>query len=224
MPVLDENGVAIVVAPTRLCRVGRDTNPIGYSSIAPEIDDEDKLGHRFDVLGAGVMYACTLPVGAYSESVQTYRPSAASYAACQKAQPGFMVAGNLPADWRTHRRLVGFSTAGGPPFVDVDATETHTALNRHLGPDLSGLGYDKLNVSLVRSDHRLLTRLISMWVYLEDLPDGSPRYSGIRFVSKLGDHECWALFEGTPIADVDLRLIPLDELQAACDPLGIWAH
>lgn len=221
---LDSNRVALVDAPGRLFRVGRDTAPIAYSYITPDIDSEDDLGYRFDVLGAGVMYAATQPAGAYTETVQKYRLTAATHAACATTQPGQMVSGNLPADWRDHRRLVGFTVPGGLPFLDIDVSDSHTALTRHLGAELADLGYEYLDIALVRSEHRLLTRLIAMWAYLETLSDGSPRYSGIRFVSKLEDYECWALFEGVPITEVELQLIPLDELQAACQPLGIWAH
>lgn len=224
MSSLDENLVAVVDAPRRLYRVGRDTNPIAYSYITPDIDADDKLGYRFDVLGAGVMYASTVPLGAYTETVQNYRLTASTYAACAKAQPGLMVSGNLPADWRDHRRLIGFSVPDGLPFLDVDASDSHTALTRQLGAELAGLGFEHLDIAVVRSNHRLVTRLIATWSYLQTMTDGSPRYSGIRFVSKLGHYECWALFEGVPIADVELSLIRLDDLQAACKPLGVWAH
>ncbi|WP_454296046.1 RES domain-containing protein [Salana multivorans] len=221
---LDDLGLAVVDVSRRVCRVGRATNPVGYSFIAPEVDRDDALGYRFDVVGAGVMYAATKPAGAYAETVQAYRPTAATYAATQHVQPGLMVAGNLPASWRTDRRLVTFALPGGLPFLDVEKPASHTALTRHLGAELTELGYAHLDVSLVRSEHRLLTRLISVWAYLQELPDGSPRYGGIRFISKLGDHECWAIFDGAPVADVETQLIPLGDLQRACTPLGVWAH
>lgn len=224
MDHLDDLGIAVVDAPAKLYRVGRDTNPIAYSYITPDVDQNDKLGYRFDVAGAGVMYAATEPVGAYTETVQSFRLSAATLAACKATQPGLMVSCNIPADWRDHRRLITFTVPGGLPFLDVDATASHTELTRHLAAELVSLGYEALDVSLVRSNHRLLTRLIATWTYLEERADGSPRYSGIRFVSKLGDHECWALFEGVPIADVETTVIPLNDLQDACRPLRIWAH
>lgn len=223
-PTLDEAGMAVVNAPAKLYRVGRDTKPIGYSYITPEIDRDDTLGYRFDVLGAGVMYAATQPVGAYTESVQKFRLTAATHAAVRKTQQGHMVSGNLPADWRDHRRIIGFAVPGGLPFLDVEAPETHTALTRVLGPDLDALGVAVLDVPTVRSERRLVTRLIATWAYLEELVDHSPRYSGIRFVSKLGDHECWALFEGTPVDSVQPKIIPIDDLRSACEPLDVWAH
>ncbi|MDR3068558.1 MAG: hypothetical protein LBU50_03550 [Cellulomonas sp.] len=134
---LDGDGLAVVDAPAKLYRVARDTNPVGYSYITPDIYADDNRGYRFDVLGAGVLYASTHSEGAYTETVQGYRLTAATAAACAKAHPGLMAAGSIPADWRTHRRLVAFSLPGALPFVDVDATETHTALTRHLAAELN---------------------------------------------------------------------------------------
>ncbi len=224
MRALDPRGVAVVDPPTPLYRVGRDTAPVAFSYIAPEIDARDDLGYRFDVLGAGVMYAATTDQGAYTETVQKFRVNAETAAAAKRTQPDLMTAGSLPADWREHRRLHSFTIRNGLPFVDVDDTRSHTALTHHLAGDLAALGYSNLDVSVVRSEHRLLTRLIATWVYLQEDSSGTPAYSGIRFVSKLGDHECWALFEGVPVADIQSTLIPLPDLRQACDSLGIWAH
>ena len=224
-PAIDSNGVATVNPPTRLCRVGRDTAPVAFSYITPDVDKKGDRGYRFDVLGAGVMYAATEPIGAYTETVQQYQVDATTAAWVKKSQPGLMVNGNLPYDWREHRRIVSFTLNVSLPFLDIEATQNHTALTSHLAGDLAGLGVAKLDVSVVRSNQRLVTRLIAMWAYLqEDKTTGAKQYAGIRFMSKLGGHECWAIFEGAPISDIETSLIDLDELHQACEPLGVWAH
>lgn len=222
---MDGNGMVVVNPPARLFRVGRDTSPVAFSYITPDVDEEDDRGFRFDVLGAGVMYAATMRAGAYTETVQQFQVTARTAQWARRSQPHLMVNGNLPYDWREHRRMVSFRLDVSLPFLDVEATQSHTSLTSHLAGDLAELGVDKLNVSVVRSDRRRVTRLIAMWAYLqEDASTGAKRYAGIRFVSKLGDHECWAIFEGAPITDIETSLIDLDELRQACNPLGIWPH
>lgn len=35
------------------------------------------------------------------------------------------------------------------------------------------------------------------------------RYDGIRYLSRLGgDKECWVVFEGTPLVEVERRAVP----------------
>ncbi|MEX5295681.1 hypothetical protein QYM41_10405 [Kocuria sp. CPCC 205268] len=48
----------------------------------------------------------------------------------------------------------------------------------------------------MRSERRLLTRLIATWAYRAADPKSNyAMYCGIRDVSKIGHHECWAIFE-----------------------------
>jgi len=54
----------------------------------------------------------------------------------------------------------------------------------------------------------LLTRAIASWAYAAGDADGS-QYSGIRYLSRLGEHECWAVFDGTPIIELERTTIEL---------------
>ncbi|MFI7481892.1 RES domain-containing protein [Kocuria sp. M1R5S2] len=198
---LDRNNVMVCEPDTELWRVGRSTGPMYFSRIASENAEDDRAGNRFDVLGGGVLYAAAEPVGAYTETLQGFRPSTATRAAAQEHQPGLMLAGDVPRDWREKRSLAQFLVQSATPFVDVESPQTHRALEHHLASELAGLGVANLDISAVRSERRLLTRLIATWVYRAADPNTDyAMYCGIRYVSKIGNQECWAVFEGTELS------------------------
>ena len=86
----------------------------------------------------------------------------------------------------------------------VEGRPLHGALEHHLTGDLDALGVPHLDVSVVRSEHRLLTRLIATCAYRAAAPETNyAMYSSIRYVSKIGNHECWAIFEGTELPLLD---------------------
>ena len=58
---------------------------------------------------------------------------------------------------------------------------------------------ENLDVAAVRGPNRLLTRAIASWLYSRTDAHGQPLYAGIRYVSRLGDSECWTIFGGTPV-------------------------
>jgi hypothetical protein len=41
---------------------------------------------------------------------------------------------------------------------------------------------------------------LSTWLYTQASDEDIPLYGGIRYVSKLGEYECWAVFDNTPLA------------------------
>lgn len=58
--------------------------------------------------------------------------------------------------------------------------------------------------------------------YAQD--SGSPKYSGIRYMSRvLPNEECWAVFEGTPIVEVSRRSIDVGDpdLKTVADTWGL---
>ncbi|WP_308467126.1 hypothetical protein [Rathayibacter soli] len=61
------------------------------------------------------------------------------------------------------------------------------------------IGIGKLDVATVRGPSRLLTRAVASWVYSQVDDHGPALYAGICCVSRLGDFECWVIFEGTPV-------------------------
>jgi hypothetical protein len=68
-----------------------------------------------------------------------------------------------------------------------------------------------LDVAAVRGPSRLLTRGLATWIYSQTDARGRPRYGGIRYVSRLGDFECWAIFDGTTVEVIDEVSIEADD-------------
>lgn len=183
-------------------------------------------GNRFDVPGGGVLYAATQAQGAFAETLARYRPSAAMRALPREPDEHFMEAGAVPADWRTRRQLVSFRLTDPLPFLDVDHPATHTFLMDALGTELDALGYDELDVGALRGRDRFLTRAIAEWSYAAVDDEGKPLYSGIRYGSRLGSHECWAIFEGTQIVDASAYTISKsdDRLLEVARDFGLSVH
>lgn len=66
----------------------------------------------------------------------------------------------------------------------------------------TSLGADHLDVGHVRGPDSLLTRAIAAWVYAQTDEEGAPLYSGLRYLSRTGDFECWAIYDGTSVLEV----------------------
>lgn len=155
-------------------------------------------GNRFDVPGGGVLYCCSQLGGCYRETLARFRPDP-TLAHLDEGTPNhFMAAGMVPASWRDARRTYTLSLEDAAPFVDVEHEETRALLDQVLDGRIA----DSLDVSDVRGRDRLLTRAIAEWVYTQVDEDDDGAYSGVRYMSRHGDFECWAVFDGTPIDDV----------------------
>lgn len=187
-------------------RVARSGSLENFSRIQPQDAPLPNSGNRFDVLGGGVLYAATKIEGCYAETLARFRPSPAVLAAIGN-EAGYMNPGGVPADWREQRRKYLLRAERPLPFLDVEAPETHTFLTHELAAELAAIGVPTaLDVPRLRDSNRLVTRLIAQWAYAATDENDLPIYSGIRYVSRLGDWECWAIFEetelelGTPMA------------------------
>jgi len=202
-------------------RVARSDDPLRFAMIDPADAPLPHAGNRFDVPGGGVLYCATTPAGCYAETLARFRPSAAVRAAVEGEDPGFMVCGGVPADWRARRLKVTVEAVAPLPFLDVEHPATHEYLTTVLAQQITTLPAPlhapAIDVSVIRGSNRLLTRLVAAWAFAATDNGGDPQYGGIRYVSRLGDHECWAIFEGTEIieraretitrADTDLRAV-----------------
>lgn len=114
-----------------------------------------------------------------------------------------MLAGDVPRDCRQRRSLVQFLVQSPAPCVDLESPQTHRALERHLAGDLDAPGITGPDIPVVRSERRLVTRLIATWDHRAADPETNyAMYCGIRYDSKIGNHECWAIF-----ADTELSLL-----------------
>lgn len=192
----------LVSPPPRLYRVARSDNPLRFSQIDPADVPLPGAGNRFDVPGDGVLYCATQPAGCYAETLARFRPSAAVRAAVQDEDPHFMVCGGVPADWRARRLKVTAETVDALPFLDVEDERTHDFLTTELAREMAALSVPLIDVSIIRGPKRLITRAVSAWAYSAPDDEGNFIYSGIRYMSRLGDHECWAIFEGTDVREI----------------------
>ena len=98
---------------------------------------------------------------------------------------GFMDAGSVPADWRQRRTAVHVRFRKDACFLDVEFPATHQFLRVELAPAIAALELGDLDVAAVRGPDRRVTQMISEWAYMAR-DDERTRYSGIRYVSRLG--------------------------------------
>ena len=92
-----------------------------------------------------------------------------------------------------------------------------------MAPELGGLAVDQLDVATVRGSNRLITRAVAAWAYAASDDDDLPRHSGIRYMSRLGEYECWAVFDGNRINEISRSTIEANnpDLKAAADHFGL---
>lgn len=197
----------LLYPPPELWRVGRTPEPLNFSEINPSDAQNRVGGNRFDVPGGSLLYAATRAEGAFAETLARFRPTAAIRALPREADEHFMAPGAVPADWRTRRQIVSFGLLDPLPFVDVDHPATHSHLVAQIPSRLRSLGYETLDAATLRGKDRFLTRAIAEWLYSCVDDDGNYLYSGIRYGSRLGEYECWAIFDGAIIEQVSVAAI-----------------
>jgi hypothetical protein len=206
--------LVLVDPPAELWRVERAEPALRFSQLSLVDATNDRAGNRFDVPGAGVLYGATHPEGGYAETLAGFRPRAALVRALStmESDPGRVRPGEIDQEWLISRRLRSFATVSALPFVDVESPLTHTHLTRAAGDVLMQAGIENLDVAHIRGPSRRLTRSLAAWLYSRTDAQGNPLYAGIRYMSRLGEFECWAIFDGTT---VELRtsssLDPLDD-------------
>ncbi|WP_104083807.1 RES family NAD+ phosphorylase [Cryobacterium sp. Y11] len=207
--------LALVLAPSPLWRVERTDPALRFSLLNPVDVMNDRAGNRFDIPGAGVLYGATTAEGGFAETLAGFRPRASMVGAFSQLtpEPGRVLPGQVPTAWLTTRRLRIFDVMGSLPFVDLESPTTHAYLTEHAPTVLLHQGLHNLDVAAIRGPNRLLTRAIASWLYSRTDEHAHPLYAGIRYVSRLGNFECWAIFDGTP---VELRSsVPVDPTNPA---------
>lgn len=232
-------GVVVVAAPDEgVWRVGRAPDPlVPADPLPPSLLDQPTTGNRFDS-PTGVyraLYFATLLEGCYGETLARFRPDPAIQALVREewSELGFLLVGEVPADWRQRRIAahVQFPAEGrfsdGVQFLDVESLETRESLRTELAPLLAFYGIADLDVATVRGGDRRITRWIGQWAYDARNADGSPRFAGIRYLSRLNsDWECWAVFDDVAITEINRRpLLPSDEaLRSVADGYDLTVH
>lgn len=169
------------------------------------------------------LYASTELRTCYLETLARFRPTPAVRAAVRDEDPSFMMCGGVPADWRARRVKVRLTLKDPLPFLDAEDPATHEYLTTELAPQLAALGVPILDVAGVRGPNRLVTRTIATWAFRAGLLDGTGgdayTYSGIRYLSRLGSYECWAIFQDTYVEELGRDTISLSDqdLQGVAD-------
>lgn len=186
-----------VEIPDRAWRVALIPSGQRFSKITPDDALLPDAGNRFDVPGGGVLYCASTPRGSFLETLAGKRVSARMASLVRDDPTGFMPPNSIPASWRDERRLFTVGTTDPALFIDVEDLETRQYIVGQIGEQLERLGIETLDIPDVRGMNRLLTREIARWVYSSLDEEGDYTYSGIRYVSKLDNEECWAIFAGT---------------------------
>lgn len=192
-------------------RVARAGNPLRFSKITAQDAPLSGAGNRFDVPGGGVLYAATDLRGCFTETLARFRPTAKMRELLKDEDEDFMICGGVPADWRLKRLKARVETTDALPFVDVEHPETLAYLSVEIALELSALKVDVLDIGLMRGRNRLITRAVASWAYQAGDEDGEPLYSGLRYVSRLGEYECWAIFDGTNVTAVAIDSIEISD-------------
>lgn len=91
---------------------------------------------------------------------------------------------------------------------------------------LEALQIKNLDVATMRGPNRLLTRAVSEWAYAAKNGDDEFLYSGLRYESRLGPYECWAVFAGTRISVAEELSISKtnSDLLAVARTYGLTVH
>lgn len=204
-----------VVRPPRdgLWRIGRTPDPLRFS---PPLDPEDRnqphAGNRFDSPEGqyGVVYCGTNLEVCFGETLSRLRPDPEllSVIGDEWRRMQFMDLGAVPADWRHRRVAVRVRLLVDLDFLDAEAPETHQVLREDLAPTLALLGHQDLDVALVRGSDRRITRAIGHWAWSQLDDQGSARFAGVRYLSRLNtDWECWAVFHDVPLEEIERSII-----------------
>lgn len=192
-------------------RIAR-TNGMLVGSRIRERDSRTQAGHRFDLVDSGVIYCATQLQGSFAEVLSPFRKTPSTRIHIdQNVDSGLMNLGGIPADWRERRSIFLIDCVEPLPFLDIENPKTLSFFDHELVKELFEIGINfPLDISLIRGSNRRLTRAISVWAANQMDEDGESLYSGIRYKSRLGDWECWAIFEET-----EVKIVRIQEIKRA---------
>ncbi len=211
-------------------RVGRGADPLAIRQPARDTLISSMSGNRFDsaIGGFGVLYFGTTLSVCFGETLARFRPSPGVLAEVSEdwQTQGFMLVGAVPAEWRQRRTAVRVQLPEDAIFLDIESVDTHQFLRTKLALGLSELGYNDLDVAMIRGRDRRITRLIAGWAFSAHT-EGHPIYAGIRYLSRVcSDWECWAVFHDVDIVAVETVPIQREmrELREVADTFDLVVH
>jgi hypothetical protein len=112
-------------------------------------------------------------------------------------------------------------------FLNVESLQTRQLIAKRLSPVLASYGASDLDVSVIRSGDRRITKAISLWAWAQMNDHGTARYGGMRYVSRLNsDWECWAVFDRVATDELERRSIQreMPELQEVAEALSLTVY
>ncbi len=211
-------------------RVARGPNPLEARIPDPATLTSSKAGNRFDSRNGayGVLYFGASLRVCFGEVLARKRPDPklAALVTNEWREHHFMEVGAVPRDWRDRRSAVRVRLPEDYAYLDVDHPDTHQFLRRELALGLAELGYDDLNIGIVRGNDRRVTRLISQWAWSQS-EQGDAVYAGLRYASKVNtDWECWAVFDDVHLEVLDTKPITLNmpDLIEIANYYGLQVH
>jgi RES domain len=197
-------------------RVGHAPNPLIVGKpLTPDELNDARTGNRFDSPTGqyGVLYCASDLECCFAETLGRFRPDPRILPVIHGdwERHGYMEPGDVSRDWRQRRMAVRVSVDPGLPFLDIESAGTRAFLEPRLAPFLAAYGYGELDIPTVMTSDRRVTRLISQWAWAMVDEQSNPGFAGIRYLSRLGtEWECWAVFDRTPIAELELLPITLE--------------
>lgn len=184
--------IVALEAPERVYRVARRPDAFALPSWEHASNDDGTFGGRYDDPRGEyrVLYVSRSRVGAFCETLAPMRPSldvlTGIEAVVREGAPVDPSRFALPAEWAANR-VVGEAASAGA-FADVGHSTTIERLRGELGTVAPEMGLDEFDAATIRlSSPRRLTQLVSRLVYEETDEDGSPRFAGVAYRSRLGD-------------------------------------
>ncbi len=194
-----------------LWRVQRDDVVASPSKLPDLVDDLiPSLGNRFDSYHGNFStnYFGTTLTACFAETIVAFRPNLIliKLAANEWQKQGWSRAGVVPSKWRERRVAVRMGVGEAQSFVDIDHHDTLAALNsdQELLADLARYGVSEIDLGTIAGNDRRPTRFIADHFHNMTDADGRPLWSGIRYLSRLGEGwECWAVFERTAMIEIE---------------------
>lgn len=207
-------GVAIAHAPlpSRVAyRVASSSwGPLNPPQRPLSLSEVDSSWARFDTPGGRTIYAGQSRKVSLAEVLAYFQPAAGTTSGLEKDaaflglsrdafaqmvqqewnQLGHMPPGHIARSWRATRLLHTLTLPTSGTWVVLAQMETIGAIEQELAPLLQARGIEKLTISHLTGEDRVLTVHVATWLRNLSLADGS-RPHGIVFPSKHGGGDAY---------------------------------